>query len=197
MFGNARQPRENLRPGAGYRCAALLAAAALFAAPTARTATVVPLTLEEMGRVASDVFVGTVESSDAAWGAGHRRIETRVRIRVETVVKGRGSPVRTVVVPGGIVGDVGMRTPGAPTFRVGERVLLLVEPRGAAELRPLGLFQGKLRVRRDAARGIDVVEAPGPAWGPDGEPVAEGAVPAGKLPSLPLDEVVRRLRGAR
>ena len=197
MFGIVRQPRVSLCTRSRTAWVASLAAVALVAAPAARSATVVPLTLEAMGREASDVFVGIVESSEAAWSADHTRIDTRVRVRVETVVKGRGGPVRTIVVPGGIVGDIGMRTPGAPTFQVGERVLLLAEPGRAAELRPLGLFQGKLRVLRDEARGIDVVDAPGPAWGVDGAPIAEGTIPSGRVPTLSLDEVVRRLRGVQ
>jgi hypothetical protein len=197
MFGFVRQPHGILSLRSRRARAAFLIAVATLAAPAARTATVVPLTLEAMGRAASDVFVGTVESSEAVWNAGHTRIETRVRVRVEAVVKGRGAPVRTVVVPGGIVGEIGMRTPGAPTFQVGERVLLLAEPKREAELRPLGLFQGVLSVRRDVARGIDVVDAPGPAWGVDGAPIAEGTIPSGRSPALPLDEVVRRLRGVR
>jgi hypothetical protein len=183
-------------------CIRLLAPAFAFCAcllvpvPRAsRAATVVPLTLEQMGRIAVDEIVGTVENTRAQWDKDHRLIETHVRIRVEQRLKGRGGPTITVVVPGGIVGKIGMLTPGAAAFQRGERVLLLAEPRGPGEARPVGLFQGKLRVRHDPARGIDVVEPPGPAWGSHGEPIAPGTIPVEKPPALPLDEVVRRLRG--
>jgi len=156
-------------------------------------ATVIPLTLEGMEHRATAVFVGTVESTKAGWDQGHRIIETRVRIRVEQRVKGAGGRMATVVVPGGIVGDIGMRRPGAAVFKNGERVLLLAGPRRPGELRPVGLFQGKLRIRHDDARGIDVVEAPGPAWGARGKPIAAGTISKGRTPALPLSQVLGRL----
>ena len=172
----------------------VLLGALVLGAPEARSATLVPLSLERMESLSSDVLLGTVEDTRAAWDRDHRLIETHVRIRVERRLKGQGGPVIHAVVPGGIVGDTGMRTPGAPTFTVGERMLLLAEPRRSGEVRPVGLFQGKLAVRKDAD-GADVVEPPGPAWGSQGEPLPAGAMPPGAIPALPLDEVIRRLGG--
>ena len=165
----------------------------LFATP-AQPATVIPFSLERMEALSSDIVLGTVEDTRAAWDKDHRLIETHVRIRVERSLKGRGGSVIQVVVPGGVVGDTGMKTPGAAVFKVGERVLLLAEPKRAGEMRPAGLFQGKLAVRKDAG-GADVVEAPGPAWGSRGEVLPAGAMPPGAIPALPLDEVIRRLGG--
>jgi hypothetical protein len=174
-----------------------LAALSLILAPHyASAATVIPLTLEEMERTATDVFVGTVQSTKAGWDKEHRIIETRVRIRVEERVKGARGRTVTVVVPGGMVGDIGMRRPGAVVFNKGERVLLLAAPRRSGDLRPVGLFQGKLRIRRDAVQGIDLVEPPGPAWGAKGERIPSGTIPKGRVPALPLSEVLSRLRTA-
>lgn len=168
----------------------------ILAPHSAPAATVIPLTLEEMDRRATDVFVGTVQSTRAAWDKEHRVIETRVQIRVDRRVKGARGRTVSVVVPGGVVGDIGMRRPGAAVFEAGERILLLAAPRPSGELRPVGLFQGKLRIRRDAARGIDLVEAPGPAWGANGEPIPPGTMPRGRAARLPLAEVLRRLGAA-
>ncbi len=173
-----------------------LALPAMTPAPAA-AATVVPLTLEEMEARASDIFVGTVESTRAGWDKDHRLIQTRVRIRIDRHLKGKGGKTATIVVPGGVVGEIGMRQSGAAVFRPGERVLLLAEPRGASALRPVGLFQGKMAVTRDTERGIDVVTPPGPAWGTEGQPLPPGAIVQGAAPPLPLDEVVRRLGKAR
>ena len=155
--------------------------------------TVIPLTLEEMDRVASDVVLGTVESTKAGWDKEHRLIETRVLLRIEKRFKGKGGKIAIVVVAGGVVGDVGMRQVGAAVFSPGERVFLFAEPRGKGDLRPVGLFQGKLRVKHDSARGIDMVQAPGPAWGAKGEPIPSGTIPEGGPPALPLDVVLKRL----
>lgn len=174
----------------------LLSLLALSGPAPAPAATVIPLTLEDMERMATDVFVGTVESTQAGWDKHHRIIETRVRILVEQRVKGARGQTAIVVVPGGIVGDIGMRQPGAAVFKTGERVLLLAAPKRSGELRPVGLFQGKLPIRHDAARGIDLVEAPGPAWGAGGRPIPSGTIPKGRAPSLPLSQVLGRLRAA-
>jgi len=173
---------------------ALLAFMALIAAP-ASASTVIPLTLEQMEALASDIIVGTVQSTKAGWSKDRRLIETRVKIRVDQSVKGKGKGGKliTVVVAGGVVGEIGMRQSGAAVFTPGERVLLLAEPKGPSELRPVGLFQGKMAIKHDAARGIDVVTPPGPAWGADGEPVQPGIMPKGAPPALPLKEVLRRL----
>lgn len=186
-----------------YRRAILrIALGALFLATAlgsagASAATLIPLTLEQMEERATDVFVGTVLSTQAGWDKDKRIIETRVHIRVDKHVKGPGRATATVVVPGGVVGDIGMRRPGAAVFEEGERVLLLAEPRrgpkGPDDLRPVGLFQGKLRVKHDPALGIDIVEAPGPAWGAGGERLAPGKRPKGRIPVLPLSDVLDRL----
>ncbi len=187
-----------LRCGARLLAALVFAAAGGLAASTpARAASVVPLTLEEMGRAASDVFVATVESSEAGWDEAHRLIETKVRLRVERAVKGRAGRRVTLVVPGGVVGNVGMRAPGAPAYRTGERVLVLAEPGRPGELRTVGFYQGKLPIRRDPVRGIDVVEPTAFAWGAHGEPIPPGTVPERRPPPLPLDEVIGRLRALR
>ena len=185
------------RPGRLLALIGLLALSLISAGRPASALTVVPLTLEDMERLATDVFVGTVVSTRTAWDADHRTIETRVRIRVDQGVKGPARRRVTVVVPGGVVGDVGMRVPGAPVFTVGERVLMLAEATQSGRLRTLGFFQGKMRVKRDAARGVDVVEAPGPAWGSRGQTIPHGVMPEAKPLALDLDEVVRRLGGAR
>ena len=173
---------------------ALLSLLVLTPSP-ALPATVIPLTLEQMDGLSSDVILGTVEDTRAAWDGHHRIIETHVRIRVENRMKGSGAAVVNVVVPGGIVGDMGMKTPGAAVFGVGERILLLAEPKGhSGDVRPVGLFQGKLAVTKDA-RGVEVVLAPGPAWGSRGERLPAGTMPPAETPALPLDEVIRRLGG--
>ncbi len=186
----------HLHPVTPYRALLVLALSVLaLCAPLhrAHAGTVVPLTLEDLERIATDIFVGTVERTRAAWDTERRFIETEVRIRIDRRVKGRGGPRETVVVPGGIVGEIGMRRSGGATFKTGERVLLFAEPGRAARLRPVGLYQGKMLIRRDAARNIDVVEAPGPAWGARGERIPSGTLPEGRPPALPLAEVLRRL----
>ena len=185
-----------IRPVTGLL--SIFATLLILAAPAgpALGTTVVPLTLEEMNAAASDVMVGTVESQKAGWDDEHRLIETRVRIRVELRIKGKGGKVIHVVVPGGVVGEIGMRQAGAARFTAGERVLLLAEKKGKADVRPVGLFQGKMQIVRDEDTGIDMVRPAGPAWGAQGQPLPPGKEPKGPPPPLPLDEVLSRL-GAR
>lgn len=183
-----RNPRSRL-----FALSVLFLMVFLYPLTKASGSTVIPLTLEEMDRLASDVVLGTVESTKAGWDKEHRLIETRVRLRIEKRFKGKGGKTAIVVVAGGVVGEVGMRQVGAAVFSPGERVLLFAEPKGRDDLRPVGLFQGKLRVKHDSARGMDMVQAPGPAWGAKGEPIPSGTIPDRPSPALPLDVVLKRL----
>jgi hypothetical protein len=84
------------------------------------------------------------------------RIVTDVALQVEESIKGDQAPGAAITVRrlGGVVGDMGMRIAGEPSFETGETVVLFGarRSRGGA-LRPVGMSQGALRVfERDGER---------------------------------------------
>ena len=114
------------------------------------------------------IVLGTVESVESGWSDDGRIIVTRTTVTVERSLKG-GPRARVVVeTPGGRVGDLAMVASGAPVFHAGERLLLFLEPAGAAtggaaaeggrRHGVVGWNQGRMNVRRDPRTGRDVVE---------------------------------------
>jgi len=86
-----------------------------------------------------------------------RGVWTRFAFKVREVIKGpRAIRGRfEFEMPGGVLADYGQLTPGMPTFRAGEEVVLMLEAFGSGETAgfvPTGAAQGKFGVTRDRAR---------------------------------------------
>lgn len=130
------------------------------------------MSLEEIAAQADVVVLGTVESITSSWSDDGRMIVTRASIAVERALKGGPRAGVVVETPGGRVGDVALVASGAPVFRVGERVVLFLEPAGEKGAGPgasgggagpslhavVGWNQGRMTVRRDPRTGRDLVE---------------------------------------
>lgn len=151
-------------------------------------ATVVRLDLPELVEEADLVLLATVESTES-FRAG-RRIMTRVTLRPGTVVKGSADERVIVVVPGGSVGALGQRVPGAASFTTGEDVVAFLSAPGPDGPRSVvGMSQGKLRV----VPGLDGVRLVRDLEGltlvvpdADGRLTPGGAAPA----SVPVDAFI-------
>src|SRR5262249_55709368 len=67
-----------------------------------------------------------------------------------------GPDVQTLrmFIPGGVVGEIGQRVEGAPSFAAGEEVVLFLAARGSS-YQPVGLGQGVWRV--DRSTGAELV----------------------------------------
>ena len=128
----------------------LLLLALVLAAPAARAAVVVRLSVKDMAGLADLVVRGRVEAKEARWEGG--RIFTFVRLTATSVWKGRvkpGQPV-TVAIPGGEVGDLGQLVSGTPHAEVGDDVVLFLEARPVGWV-VVGLGLGWLRAEPDEA----------------------------------------------
>jgi hypothetical protein len=160
---------------------------ALVAAAPARGATALAATVEELARASDAVVRGTVEGQESRSTADGRQIYTFVTVRPAAVWRG-SVPARLVVrVPGGAVGRIGMRVPGAPAFAAGEEVVLFLRRSGAVH-QVTGLAQGKFRVVGERAapdlRGLFLAPRDGATPDPGGQELA-------------LAELERRVRSAR
>jgi len=173
-----------------------LATAMLAAAPAAASiTTALPLT-ELVGR-ADLVFVAVVVRQQARWDE-RRRIVTDVTLRVEECVKGSAAPGDELVLRrlGGVIGDLGMRVEGEPSFADGQRAVLFAQqsPVGP-HLRAVGMSQGVMPVEDDGA-GRAVVLPGGAGLSlvrrlPDGQIVrAPGAI----MRATPLEDLLGRVR---
>jgi hypothetical protein len=135
---------------------AVAAALACMAAPPVAASVMEALDLPDLVREADEIVLGEVTRRASRWDGD--RIVTDVTLNASECLKGQAPPGAPLVVThlGGSVGSVGMRVEGMPQLEVGARALVFVR-RGArsGRLRPVGLSQGVLRVRRHA--GVDEV----------------------------------------
>ncbi|MBX5484890.1 MAG: hypothetical protein IRZ16_23970 [Myxococcaceae bacterium] len=107
-----------------------------------------------LARQADAIVRGTVVRQQSRWTGDHRRIVTDVSVRVEDVWKDTHpeDPREVVLIrqPGGVVGDIGQRVDGFPSFHEGEAVLLFLERRPDGSFVVSGAAQGKYRIERSA-----------------------------------------------
>lgn len=128
-----------------------MALSAWVAAPEASHATIVlKLNTEALSAEANTIVMGRVEAVRSQWEGN--QIVTEIDLRVALPIKGdtAGLEPHTVITirrPGGRVGDLAQRVPGASDFDRGEEILLFLE-RTDAKTKPvvLGMAQGKYKV---------------------------------------------------
>jgi hypothetical protein len=167
-------------------CSLLLALSLALLSPRGASAAIAQrTTVEELARTSDAVIRGKVERQRAAWFG--RRIYTEVEVRTSDVWRGSAPAVVTVLVPGGVVGDIGQHVDAAPSFGAGEEVVVfLAGAGGRAQVN--GLSQGKFSVAggvvRPDLRGTTLLSREARA----GERAAE---------EMPVAELERRVKEAR
>jgi hypothetical protein len=141
-----------------FAAAALLLSAL---ATNAMASSVVQLDLETLSARADRVVVGHVEKMQSHFLApGSQRIVTDVTLVVEQPVLGDPAATRFVVRHlGGEVGKVGQWVSGEASYHVGERLVLFAAERQGAFF-AVGMAQGVLPIRDDAAAGVARVKSP-------------------------------------
>ncbi len=130
------------------RC--LTFAPAILLAATAATASQVrPVNLEQMTQRAARIFAGRCVRVEAVDGGALGHAVTVATFEVERAVKGEIGPTVSVRMLGGDAA-FGRDTPGLPSFRPGDQVVLFLY--GESELglsAPVGLGQGRFQVVTD------------------------------------------------
>jgi hypothetical protein len=163
--------------------------AALVAAVPVLASVAVPVSVEDLARSSDAVVRGRVVKLTARRSNDGRRIFTYAEVEPTAVWRG-GAPAHvTVVVPGGVVGDIGERVDGAPAFSEGEEVVLFLGKLGEREFQVHGMAQGKFAVAKGQALPnlSRLAFVKGPALR-EGERRAE---------PMAVDELERRVREAR
>ncbi len=124
---------------------------------TLAASVVVPATLDELAVEAELIIHARVARVDTRQASGTRRVERVVSLDVLRPLKGSPEGTVFVVLPGGTYGRYRTVVPGVPDVAEGEEVVLFLRasPTGVPQL--VGLSQGFLRVRVDAATGQRVV----------------------------------------
>lgn len=135
------------------RLACALWASVVFAlcATTSGATTIVHHTPADLARESTLVVQGTVVAVTPAWNADRTRIFTEIDVAVGATHKGSTVSSVRVVQLGGVVEPYRMTVSGALRWRVGEEVLLFVEPADLDRYRITGFNQGRFDVVRDGS----------------------------------------------
>lgn len=169
---------------------AVLIAVALSCVSSIATATVFLATdLNQLSRDATAIARGEIVAVDAQWTDGRRTIETLVTLHTETYLKGSLGDIVQFRVPGGSLGRFRSVVVGAPTFSVGQRVIVFLGSRGPTIPYVLGMSQGVFRLTQSPQGGWTVTP-PGVVAGSDG-PVVRGT--RGQMALTDFEREVRAL----
>lgn len=112
--------------------------------------TVIPMSVEEMTRAATDVVEARAVSSRAAWNEQHTLIYTYTTFQVTQVLKGARAQEINVKQPGGTAGGYTQKVSGVHHAQIGEEALLFLRPSAAGDGTHVvvGLVQGNFRMIR-------------------------------------------------
>jgi hypothetical protein len=134
-----------------------IAVVSVLLSATAYATVVIPIEFRELVSAAPVIVHGRVVNLQPQWVDGRRFVETLVTIEAEEYLKGDLGSEVTFTVPGGEIGRVRTVMVGAPTFRVGDELVLFLKTDGAAVPVIFGLSQGVFRVVADRESGQRLV----------------------------------------
>ena len=123
----------------------------LIVLPALHATMVVPISVEELTRRASDVVEVTAVTSWSSWNPQHTLIYTYTQVQVTQNLKGSSRTI-TVKQLGGTVGGVTQKVAGVRQFQTGERALLFLRLSDAGDGTRVvvGLMQGNFRIARSS-----------------------------------------------
>ncbi len=126
-----------------------------FLAPQA-SALMVRKSIKELTSQADSILIGEVKEMESRWNEERTLIYTYVTISVSQYTKtlsGVGEVQEIMVkVPGGEVGDMGLKVSDTPQFREGEEVFLFLKMEKLPLFSVTGLFQGKYTIEENRVK---------------------------------------------
>ncbi|HKQ97074.1 MAG TPA: hypothetical protein VJV75_04290 [Candidatus Polarisedimenticolia bacterium] len=131
---------------------ALAVAALLLAGATgAGASTFLKQNVSDLIRSSQGVVHARVTEVRAEWNADHTFIFSYVTLEVKRTLAGTKRAYETVRVPGGVVDGYRVVMEGAPSFEVGDNVVVFIGAWDDGALMVEGYYQGMSKVDRDAA----------------------------------------------
>ena len=165
-----------------------LLALALATAPAAAS-TFLYQSQAELVAQAEAVVQGRIVEVHSFWNAEHTAILTEATLEVEDTVVGAAPSYVNLRTFGGQVGNYRIEAHGFPTFELGERMLVFLEPEQDGAQKVLGYQQGQFRIRgeQDREMAVPTFTTGARVLRPDGT-----EVPAPK--AMPLAQLKQQLR---
>lgn len=128
-----------------------LLALALAAAPAAASTFLYVSQAELVGQ-ADAVVQGRIVEVHSFWNAERTAILTEATLEVEDTVVGAAPAFVNLRTFGGQVGSYRVEAHGFPTFQLGERMLVFLEPDQDGARKVLGYLQGQFRIQGEPGR---------------------------------------------
>ena len=132
-----------------------LLALALAALPAAAS-TFLYQSQAELVAQADAVVEGRIVEVHSFWNAERTAILTEATLEVEDTVVGAAPSYVNLRTFGGQVGNYRIDAHGFPTFRLGERMLVFLEPEQDGAQKVLGYQQGQFRIQGEPGREMAV-----------------------------------------
>jgi hypothetical protein len=170
---------------------AALPLALAWATPPVEASTFVAMSTSDLVGSSSAVIEGEVFGLKSRWTADRRIIVTDAMVRVWDVLGGKAPEIVQVKTFGGTVNGFTVDAIGFPTFAVGERVLLFLEPdTEAGLLRVNGYQQGLYRI----VQRPDGIETAVPSVDHGVQLLSISGARVQPLPAIPLDDLRHLIR---
>jgi hypothetical protein len=132
----------------------------LFVTVPLHATVLLPIEFHELVTTAPVIVHGQVVDVHSEWVDGRRAVETFVTVEAVEYLKGNLGDHLTFKVPGGQVGRYRTVFVGAPSFQIGDEVVLFLKTDGPSFPFIIGLSQGAYRVVTDTSSGQRVVTPP-------------------------------------
>jgi hypothetical protein len=169
----------------------------LWLCASAAATVLVPATLAELSREAYVIVRGQVLDTEVVTTGDWKSIETIVTLAPEEALKGPVGGAVRFRTPGGQVGRYRRMVIGAPEFRVGQRVVVFLNNRGAELPYVIGMTQGVFRLVERNGQWF-VTPPPALARRTQPQPMTRGDLARRPLLVAEFEREVRALvRGAR
>ncbi len=119
---------------------------------------VIPLTTEELALSSEMVVVGKVQKIESRWNREQNLICTYVTVESQQLLKGENNiDVVVLEVPGGKVGNKGLKVFDMPTFFLNEEVLVFLSAKNEINsFRVVGCYQGKYTIKESQIKELDI-----------------------------------------
>ncbi len=128
---------------------AVVAALTVLCASIVGATTLVKLEFADLARDADRIVVGTVTGIEGFWDDSMTFVHSNVTVRVEKSFRGDAADELVLRTPGGAIGGIAQVAHGAPSFAVGEQVLVFLTTWEDGTAKVLGYAQGKSTVLPD------------------------------------------------
>jgi len=165
-------------------------------AELAHATQLVSMTPRQMGEQAQLVVAGKVSGAQSFWNEKRTKIFTRIDVAVDASYKGATPAFVSLLQLGGTVDGVRTTVDGAIRWRVGEEVLLFLEPYTKGTYQVTGLSQGKFRIERDAVAGDAFISRPA-LEGVKLVAAQGSASPGAAVEKMPLERFIAEALGAK